>query len=276
MVRVPASTSNLGPGFDCLGIALRIYNKIMVTRDQQSRLPQIARDAGKLFFRRARRRPFRFSCFSDESIPRMRGLGSSATIRLGILDGLNRLSGAPLDRWSIFHLCAELEGHPDNAAPSWFGGFTVVHGGIVQRFEVFPQLYFVLLIPDFEIKTADARKTLPPKISRAQAVESCGNACAITAAFASRDYQNLRGAFADHFHQPFRTKLIPMLPRVISAAERAGALGAFLSGSGSTICAVTLRSARQVAAAMQRAARPTSTQTIITTADNRGVQIRNY
>jgi homoserine kinase len=176
---------------------------------------------------------------------------------------------------SIFQLGAELEGHPDNAAPSSFGGFTVARGENVQRFQVAPRLKFVLLIPDFEIQTSAARKTLPAKISRMNAVASAGNACAITAAFASGDYENLRGAFIDHLHQPFRARLIPFLPRVIAAAEKAGALGAFLSGSGSTICAVTLRNPRKVSAAMQRAAGSTSTAIVITTVDNLGVQIRH-
>jgi len=211
---------------------------------------------------------------AKEKIPRSRGLGSSATVRLGILHGLNELVGRPLNRLSIFRLGAELEGHPDNAAPSSFGGFTVARGENVQRFDVSARLKFVLLIPTLEIQTSAARKILPPKISRTDAVESAGNACVITAAFASRDYERLRGAFVDQLHQPFRAKLLPLLPRVIAAAENAGALGAFLSGSGSTICAVTLRNPKEIAAAMTRAATCQS-QTFITTADNCGVSI-NY
>src|SRR5438270_5793996 len=198
-----------------------------------------------------------------------------ATIRLGILHGLNELTGRPLDRLSIFRLCAKLEGHPDNAAPSSFGGFAVAHGKNVQRFDVSSRLKFVLLIPDVEIRTSAARKILPAKISRTAAVESSGNACAITAAFASGGYQNLRGAFADQLHQPFRKKLIPFLARAVTAAEKAGALGAFLSGSGSAICAVTLRNPKKIASAMQRAAKSTPSRILITTADNRGVSI-NY
>jgi len=297
-VRVPASTSNLGPGFDCLGMALRIYNDVSIIRgesDRQSRdnrgsrslseSPKIVSHAADSFFNRSRCRAFPFSCSMVEKIPRSRGLGGSATVRLGVLHGLNRLSGSPLDRVSIFQLCAELEGHPDNAAPASFGGFTVAHNQNVQRFEVSRRLHFVLLIPDLEIQTAAARKILPSKISRAAAVENCANACAITAAFASRSYEDLRGAFADHLHQPFRQKLITFLPRVIAAAERAGALGAFLSGSGSTICAITLQNPDRIANAMLRAARAasarataaksTSSRIVITTADNRGAQISN-
>lgn len=274
-IRVPASNSNLGPGFDCLGVALRVYNLMTISRAaKQESLAPIAAKAADLFFKRTKRRRFAFSCSAIEKIPRSRGLGSSATIRLGILHGLNELTRRPLDRLSIFQLCAELEDHPDNAAPSSFGGFTVARGENVQRFQVSPRLKFVLLIPDFEIQTSAARKILPARISRMNAVASTGNACVITAAFASGDYENLRGTFIDHLHQPFRGRLIPFLPRVIAVAEKAGALGAFLSGSGSTICAVTLQSPKRVAAAMQRSAR-TSSQIVITTADNHGVQIRN-
>jgi homoserine kinase len=272
-VQVPASTSNLGPGFDCLGVALRLYNRVTIVRDDQGRSPRLVSEAARLFFKESRVRSFPFSCEIQGDVPPSRGLGGSATIRLGVLYGLNRLARTPLDRSSILQLCARLEGHPDNAAPASFGGFTVVRGENVQRFEVDPRLYFILLIPDFEIETARARKVLPAKIKRTDAVESCANACAITAAFASRDYEKLRGAFTDNLHQPFRQKLIPFLPRVTAAAEKAGALGAFLSGSGSTIAAVTLQSPKKVALAMLRATRSTSVRTIITTADNHGVRI---
>lgn len=276
-IRVPASTSNLGPGFDCLGVALRIYNQITIARDERNAQPRplIVAKAADLFFNQARRRRFSFSCSIAGQIPRSRGLGGSATIRLGILHGLNELAGRPLDRLSIFRLCADLEGHPDNAAPASFGGFTVTRGQNAQHFRVSPRLYFVLLIPDLKIQTAKARRLLPTKVSRIGAVENCASASAITAAFGGQSYESLRGSFDDNLHQPFRKRLIPFLPRVIAAAERAGALGAFLSGSGSTICAVTLQDRDKVAKAMKRAAGSTSARTIITTADNDGVQIKH-
>ena len=145
----------------------------------------------------------------------------------------------------------------------------------LQRFEVSPRLYFVLLVPDLEIRTSIARKLLPSKISHAAAVANCANACAITAAFTAKDYEKLRGAFADYLHQPFRGKLISFLPGVTAGAEKAGALGAFLSGSGSTICAITLQHPDRVAAAMKRAARSSLSRTIITRADNGGAQVLN-
>lgn len=286
-VRVPASTSNLGPGYDCLGVALRLYNSVTVVRGRlpESPHPSIVRDAAERFFRETRRPGFPFSCSILEEVPRCRGLGSSATVRLGILLGLNQLTGQPLNRLRLFQLCAELEGHPDNAAPASFGGFTVVQAVVnalvahrkgkpsatVQRFGVEPRLYFVVLVPEFEIETSRARSILPAKISRVAAVENCANACAITAAFASRDYENMRGTFSDNLHQPFRANLIHFLPRVIKAAERAGALGAFLSGSGSAIAAITLGNAEKIAAAMASAA-DVRARTIITHADNGGAR----
>jgi homoserine kinase len=248
--------------------------------------PRIVSEAADQFFKQARRRAFSFSCSIVERIPRSRGLGSSATIRLGVLLALNRLSGNSLDQLKIFQLCAELEGHPDNAAPATFGGFTVVQSSAtsiaqgkrdarptIQRFAISPRLHFVLLVPDLEIQTPRARNVLPSKISHAEAVENCANACALTAALASRNYEKLRGVFADCLHQPFRVKLVAFLPGVVVAAEKAGALGAFLSGSGSTICAITLQDRDRIAAAMKRAAGSISSRVIITRADNHGARV---
>jgi len=272
-VRIPASTSNLGPGFDCLGVALRIYSNVIVTCGAKSRLPPIARAAADLFFQRTRCPQFSFSISVKGDVPSSRGLGGSATVRLGVLFAMNVLSGNRLERSSIFQLGAQLEGHPDNAAPAAFGGFTVVRGKNVQRFHVSPALSFVLLIPNFDVETLAARKLLPSQVTHAAAIENSANASAITAAFASGNYQNLRGAFRDHLHQPYREKLIPFLPRVITAAEKAGALGAFLSGSGSTIAAVTLTNPRQVAEAMHRKIEKRDARTVIVSADNRGARL---
>ena len=272
-VRVPASTSNLGPGFDCLGIALRLYNVVTVSRGRCRPLPAMARSAAAAFFQGANLKPFPFSFSIAGDVPQSRGLGSSVALRLGVLHGLNELARRPLQRREIFEICARLEGHPDNAAPGCYGGFNVVRGLERQVFTVSDQLHFVLLIPDFEIATNDARRLLPARVDRLHAVENSRNACAITAAFASREYQTLRGAFADHLHQPFRKKLIPFLDKVIAAAESAGALGAFLSGSGSTICAITQRAPEKISAVMIAAADSPGARTVITAADNRGARV---
>jgi homoserine kinase len=271
--RIPATTANLGPGYDCLGIALQVYNHVTVRpAAAETRGPgEMAARAAELFFEKSKTVPFSFAWEIAGQVPRSRGLGSSVTVRLGLLHGLNALAGSPLSGARLFELCAELEGHPDNAAPAAFGGFTVAGGPRIARFEVSPDLKFVLLIPGFEISTPEARKVLPPQLDRLSAVASCAGACRITAAFAAQDYELLRGAFADGLHQPFRQRLIPMLPAVIAAGEAAGALGGFLSGSGSTICCVTLENPAAVAAAMLEAAGEAAAQTLVTQADNVGV-----
>lgn len=270
-VRVPGSTSNLGPGFDCLGVALRLYNEITISRGRGA-VPKMVQAAADAFFARAQRKAFPFRCTIAGDVPQSRGLGSSVTVRLGTIQALNELSQRPLHRKDLFEICAQLEGHPDNAAPATFGGFNAVRAEQRQTFTVSSQLRFVLLIPDFEVATTEARRLLPARVDRLHAVANCRNASAIAAAFASRNYGVLRGAFVDYLHQPFRKKLIPILDQVIAAAEAAGALGAFLSGSGSTICAVTLRSPEKVARAMLAAAKSEAAQTIITLADNRGAR----
>jgi homoserine kinase len=124
------------------------------------------------------------------------------------------------------------------------------------------------------VRTDGARSILPTTVPRLAAVVSSGRACRIAAAFATRRYAFLRGMFTDEaFHQPHRVALVPFLPRVIAAAEQAGALGGFLSGSGSTICAVTLKSSQRVGAAMMRASGVRNAQLLVTQANNRGFRI---
>jgi homoserine kinase len=272
-VRAPASTSNLGPGFDCLGVALSLYNQVTVKSGTAGGGNRMVRDAARKFFAVANCKPFDFSCDILGNVPIGRGLGSSVTVRLGVLHALNEIARTNLSRDELFKLCAELEGHPDNAAPASFGGFTIARGTDVQHFNVSPRLRFILLIPSFEISTIEARRLLPADILRTNAARNTANVAAIAAAFATRDYKRLRGCFVDYLHQPFRKKLVPFLDRVITAAERSGALGAFLSGSGSAICALALDDSKKIAAAMQRASRLFHTQTVITRADNRGVRI---
>lgn len=274
-MRVPATTANLGPGFDCLGVALRIYNDVTVRRGgSKGGADSVGRAAGAAFFRAAGLRAFAFSWRAEGEVPRSRGLGSSVTVRLGLLHGLNRLAGSPLDGRALFALCAELEGHPDNAAPAAFGGFTICAGGAVQRHAVDAKLTFVLLVPDFEAPTEAARKVVPLRFPRAAVVNNLSHAAAIAGAFASRRYGLLRGMFADAMHQQQRARrVVPFLFDVIAAGERAGALGGWLSGSGSTIACATLRAPQAVARAMRRAYGPDDARLIITTADNRGVRI---
>jgi homoserine kinase len=183
------------------------------------------------------------------------------------------LTGADLTPEQLFQICSFLEGHPDNAAPAAFGGFTVSRQDAATfRCEVAPELKFVLLVPDFEVATPSARDILPQVYPKADVVRSIGNVARVTAAFLQQRYQMLRGCFDDGIHQPYRESLVPFLSKAIAAGERAGALGGFLSGSGSTICCIALEDEHSVAAAMLDASPPGS-QIVVTSASNAGAQI---
>lgn len=273
-VRVPATTANLGPGFDSLGVALRLYNTTTVVRGRGSAPGAMGREAADLFFRKTKTKPFSFHWTVEGDVPRSRGLGSSVTVRLGVLHGLNELAGRPLDRHGVFGLCSKLEGHPDNAAPGAYGGFCVAPAsGPVQRYAVGEELAFVFLIPVNELKTEKARNLLPKTLPLADAVLSAGNAAAIAAAFASGDYKKLPGCFGDRLHQPYRAKVLPFLDRVIEAGRDAGALGGWLSGAGSAVACATLARPDRVADAMVSACGLDAACAIVLRADNRGACI---
>ena len=269
-VRVPASTSNLGPGFDTLGIALRLYNRVRVepakapgprivssiAEDARPGATRIIADAAQAFFKRARRRPFGFDIHLSGDVPMARGLGSSVTVRLGTVAALNELARQPLERRALFEIVADLEGHPDNAAPAAFGGFTAaaIVDGVARcvRLPVSSKFKFVALIPPFEVPTDAARRLVPQSFSKTDTVHNLTRTALITAAFAQGNAEALRGAFDDRIHQPYREPLIPQLTRVIRAAEAAGAIGGWLSGSGSTILCVATQNLDAIGRAMLR------------------------
>jgi homoserine kinase len=271
--RVPATSANLGPGFDCLGVAVQLYNDVLVTPGQVTDPDPMVAETAEHFFAQTGRKPFSFGWSIIGEVPRSRGLGSSVTVRMGVLAALGALSGPALSQDDLFALCAELEGHPDNAAPAAYGGFTVARAGaLAHRCRVGRDLHFVLLIPDFEIETKAARRVLPKTVPLADAVAAAGGSAAITAAFVSRDYTALKGTFDDTLHQPYRKKLLPCMDAVIAAATAAGALGAWLSGSGSTLAAATLTDPQRVGNAMFAAAEIPGAKLVFTQADNTGVR----
>jgi homoserine kinase len=209
-ISVPGTTANVGPGFDSFGIALGVANKIVVTSKPPSAShPSIVKDAADSFFLGSGLTPFEFSWKISGKVPQARGLGSSVTVRLGILMGLNALAGKPLSPGGLFRLCSGLEGHPDNAAPAVYGGFTIARSHLDPvRFTVSSALRFVLLIPDFEVETSAARKVMPKSIGVSEAASNAADAAVIAAAFATRNYKLLRGCFGDRLHQPFRAPLV--------------------------------------------------------------------
>ncbi len=284
-IRVPASTSNLGPGFDCLGLALNLYNTVRVTRADHAPVHRgMIADTVAAFAQRFEMPKFEAEIKIEGDIPVSRGLGSSVTVRLGILLGLAKVAQSQsVSSKEILRLLIELEGHPDNAVPSFFGGFAVCSragedlkaGFGYTRVAVDPKLSFVTLVPDLKLSTEVARGLLPHEVPFRHAVENAQRAARIAAIFCTRDYPALSGLFVDHLHQPFRQSLIPGFAEILGAAQETGALGSFLSGAGSCLMAVTLENAEKIGAAMQETAKRHGLpgRVLVLRADNEGAKV---
>ena len=286
--RVPASTTNLGHGFDCLGIALGAANTVTVVEDVSgtvsapgARDPGLARMAGAV----------REACAKGwgvtlpglavtvaGDVPIARGMGSSSTILLGVAAACQRLAGRAEDRHELIEIAAALEGHPDNVAAACLGGVTVVAevaGGLrAARFDVPSELRAVVAIPPFEVKTSEARRILPQELSRADAVRALQRTALITAALAQGRIDDLTGLFDDAWHERFRATLNPGVVEARAAAAAAGAVGTIISGSGSTVLSfVRAAQADAVRAAVEGSyrARGVSAELRVLAFDNRGL-----
>lgn len=272
-VQVPASTANLGPGFDALGLALDLHNTITVERYSRREILVSGEGAGQIstlgdnlvyramgtVYRRVGEQVPPLRVHSHNRIPLARGLGSSAAAVAGGMVAANALLGGPLDREELLALGTEMEGHPDNLAPTLFGGAQVCvlsNGRVVHAsIPVPPDLAVVLFVPDFAMSTAEARAVLPSSVPFSHAVYNLGRAALLVAALASGQVHLLREATRDLLHQPARQGLFPAMSALLDAALEAGALGAFLSGAGSTLAAFALDNAEQVKSAFEQAAR---------------------
>ncbi len=271
-VRVPATSANLGPGFDALGLALGLYNEVTAGEadgvtvalegEGSARLPTgadnvVARGVRQAY--EAAARPFRgvaLTCVNR--IPAARGLGSSAAAWVGGLVAGNALLGGPLSREALLALAARAEGHPDNVAAALFGGLTVscalADGRVTTvTLPVPPALRWVVLVPEITSATAEARAVLPPSVPRADAVFNVQRVALLLAALQAGRLDALGAALDDRLHQPYRERLFPWLPAVIAAARAAGALGGVLSGAGPSVLAAVTGEADAVARAMERA-----------------------
>ena len=293
-VRVPATTGNLGPGFDTLGIALKLHNQISIRETDEPVVQLVgatpakdsplalamAREAADAFFSRSKVNKHGVQIEIKGDVPVSRGFGSSVTMRLGIVFALNETDGRPLSDAEMLDLVTELEGHSDNCAPALFGGFVVsgrIHGAIrYRRFNVPPQLKFVCCIPEFEVSTEKARMLLPKQVPLRDAVENLNRVALLIATFVSGDFSLLRGLFEDKLHQPYRKKLLPQLDDVIAAGIEAGALGGWLSGSGPGIVCITEQKEKAVAEAMANvfARQQIRCETHALVADNDGTRVK--
>ena len=253
-IEVPATSANLGSGFDCLGLALTMYNQVWM--EEADGVEIISRDglsipvdesnliywsAKKLYERCSRRLPG-LHIEQQSDIPMARGLGSSsACIVAGIL-GANRFLGNPLSHTDLINLAAKIEGHPDNTSPALSGGLvaSAMEGERVYSVSVpvSEKIRFAVMIPPFELKTEKARAALPKEYSREDAVYNLSRSGLMTASLFSGELQNLRVAVQDRIHQPYRSSLIDHYDDVFRMSYELGSLGTYVSGAGPTIIAM--------------------------------------
>ena len=254
-VVVPASTSNLGPGFDCLGLALTLPMAVTAERIDAGfsirRLGEgsdLAIDPNRDLVLSAFRHLFRtagepvptVALTIRSRIPVARGLGSSAAAIVAGLTLANHWLGYPLAPGEIFREATRLEGHPDNVASAIFGGFTLslpLGDGTVEalRLPAPRGLALTLVVPALHVSTARARALLPASIPLQRAAENTARAMALTQILATRRFELLAEALRDVYHVPYRARLIPGYDRVVEAGRRAGAYGVTISGSGPTL-----------------------------------------
>ena len=254
-VRAPATSANMGPGFDCLGIALDIWNVITVevgvegfhiSGQGEDELPRdrsnmVWKSIARVFLEAGRPVPaMSLTCRND--IPTARGLGSSSAALVGGLTAGNELCGRPFSQTDLLQIAAEIEGHPDNVAPALFGGMQIaVYEGdrvICAPVPVPEELSAVLYIPSLPMPTEEARGLLGIEVPRSDAVFNIGRAALLVRAMATGDLERLDIATEDRLHQPARQTIFFPMKNIIRAALGAGALGAFLSGAGSTVLAL--------------------------------------
>ena len=270
IIKVPATSANLGPGFDTLGLALDLWNAstfeladdftVYVEGEGKGKLTPgknnlIIRAAQKLAERVDRELPpFIVRC--DNRIPSGSGMGSSAAATLMGLLAANILTTSKLSDEEILNLATEIEGHPDNVAPALMGGLvvsTLSEGKVIARKVPLVSMYVTVVLPDFHFPTKEARNSLPKKVDLKDAVHNISRAVLVTEAFRTGDLNLLGEAMDDRLHQPYRLDLIPGAASALQAAKEAGAAAVALSGAGPSLIAFSSKAEASMGEAMKRA-----------------------
>ena len=267
-VRVPATSANLGPGFDAFALALPLLAEFEVrtSRGYEVRIEEdgdgipsgasnLVVVAARATAKAARQQLAGLQIVQRSSIPTARGLGSSAAAVVAGCVAANEVLGRPLDRQSLLRTAARVEGHPDNVAAALMGGFTIAapsNEGPLATSLAFPRAWrAVIFVPERRLSTHQARSVLPRRVARADAVFNLAHTALFVAAVLRKDGTLLRMAMHDRLHEPARMRLVPALDFVGRAARAAGAFGAVLSGAGPSVLAIApTRLAPRVAAAM--------------------------
>ncbi|MEB3230457.1 MAG: homoserine kinase [Leptolyngbyaceae bacterium] len=261
-VTVPATTANIGPGFDCLGLALKRHNRISVCLGERGAYPvtiqvlgigadqidttpsNLAYQAFAHFYAHINQTPPPIQMVIEVNVPLARGLGSSATAIVGGLLAANALANSPLSQTDIINLAIAIEGHPDNVVPALLGGCCLTTTTPDQQWLTcdvpwHSSIIPVLAIPNFKLSTAEARKVLPDQYSRGDAIFNTAHLGLLVRALETGRADWLTAALQDRIHQPYRQSLIHHYEAVKQGAIAAGAYGLVISGAGPTVLALT-------------------------------------
>ncbi len=269
-VKVPATTANIGPGFDCLGMALPMYNTITIEETvlpgtgvdinvisdgillDEFALEHIPLDENSLVYKAVEllynsigQSPSELKITIKSGIPVARGLGSSASVIVGALVAANELLGRPADDLALLSIACELEGHPDNITPAFVGGLVISSqeedGSVVYRKLQWPENWAITVcIPDFELSTNIARSVLPKEVPLSDAVFNAQRLGMFIQAVHEKDKELMKLALKDKLHQPYRIKLIQGLDEIMESFKHDDdVLGCVISGAGSSILVIS-------------------------------------
>ncbi len=293
VITVPATTANLGPGFDCLGLALGLHNRVRMALDGSGLAVEIygegsdvlPRDGSNLVVQAAQA-VFERVGFAAEGlvvqqenlIPIGSGLGSSAAAVMGGIAAANALAGFPLTDEEMLELAVAKENHPDNVTPALFGGLTVtnsVDGKLLVEHMLMPPMSVAIILPEFDLPTAAARAALPLNIPMADAVFNIGRMGMLIPALLKPDFDKLGFAMQDRLHQSYRLPLIPGMAAAFEAARAAGAKAVTLSGAGPSLAAFATEGHDAIIEAAQAAFAANGLESRAWTlpVDNSGIQI---
>ena len=269
-VKVPATSANIGPGFDCMGLALPIYNTVTIEETvlpgtgveinvladsdaiDQASLDHIPLDensivykAVELLYNSIGQTPSELKITIHSSSPVTRGLGSSSSVIVGALLAANELLGRPADEAALLSIATEIEGHPDNVAPAILGGLIIAaqedDGSVTYRKLEWPEEWaLTVCIPDFELATEIARSVLPKEVPMKDAIFNAQKLAMLLHAVNTKDSELMKSALKDRLHQPYRMKLIPGLDKIMDNLKHfENVLGCVISGAGSTILVIS-------------------------------------
>ncbi len=242
-VKVPATSANMGPGFDCLGVALGLYNVIDMRSGEGQTDPSLKNNliykAMSVVFFECGYEPGKISVYQNSRIPMTRGLGSSGACIIGGMLGANVIAGKPFDYSEILNMAAKMEGHPDNVAPALYGGFctAVLDGGRVYctSNKIVGKIKFAAIIPDYFVATKNSRSAVPKSFTKEDASYNIAHASMLTAALIGGRTELLKTACRDRLHQPYRKKYIDGMEEIFQRSYDFGSLATYLSGSGPTV-----------------------------------------